>query len=291
VTRLLVTGAGGMVGREVVDAARVLGWDVVGRTHAELDVTDRAALQACVTATEPDLVVNAAAYTQVDAAETEGELARQVNAEGPAWLAEACQEVEASLVQISTDYVFDGRARRPYRPDDPPHPLGVYGRTKWEGEEAVRQRLARHLIVRTSWVYASHGHNFFRTIARLAREQETLRVVADQHGCPTLAADLARALLDGAAMAMTRPNGWGTYHFCNGGETSWHGFASAIVAGLASRPGIVCRKVVPIATSEHPRPAARPAYSVLDTSSWTAVFGQTPRPWQEALPDALCQVI
>ena len=242
-----------MVGREVVDAGRALGWDVVGRTRAELDVTDRAAVQACVTATGPDLVVNAAAYTQVDAAETEGELARQVDAEGPARLAEACRVAEASLVQLSTDYVFDGRARRPYRPEDRPHPLGVYGRTKWEGEEAVRQRLPRHLIVRTSWVYASHGHNFFRTIARLAREQETLRVVADQHGCPTLAADLARALLDGAAIAMTRPNGWGTYHFCNGGATT-----GMLRVGDRRRARLAARHRVPEGGPDHhvrhPRP-------------------------------------
>jgi dTDP-4-dehydrorhamnose reductase len=288
---MLVTGAGGMVAREALDAAEGLGWDVIGRTHAELDVTDRDAVRAAVASTEPDLVLNAAAYTQVDGAESEADLAARVNADGPAWLAEACAPDRVPLIQISTDYVFDGRARRPYQPEDPTNPLSVYGRTKWQGEQAVRERLPRHLIVRTSWVYAPQGRNFFRTIARLAREQPTLRVVADQRGCPTLAADLARALLGAAAAAMERPDRWGTYHFCNAGETTWHGFASAIVAGLASRPDVVARSVLPIGTSEHPRPATRPAYSVLDTTSWIAAFGLTPRPWQEALADALCQVI
>jgi len=288
---MLVTGAGGMVAREVVDAADALGWAVIGRSHAELDVTDRAAVLAAVAATEPDVVLNAAAYTQVDGAESEPGLAARVNTEGPAWLADACAVGRVPLIQISTDYVFDGRSRRPYRPEDPTNPLGVYGRTKWEGEQAVRERLPEHLIVRTSWVYAPHGRNFFRTIARLAREQATLRVVADQHGCPTLAADLARALLGAAASAMTRSDQWGTYHFCNAGETTWHGFASAIVAGLAPRPDLVARSVLPIATSEHTRPAARPAYSVLDTTSWTSTFGLAPRPWEQALADALCQVI
>jgi dTDP-4-dehydrorhamnose reductase len=254
-------------------------------------VTDRDAVRAAVASTEPDLVLNAAAYTQVDAAESEADLAARVNAEGPAWLAEACAADGVPLIQISTDYVFDGRSRRPYRPEDSTNPLSVYGRTKWEGEQAVRERLPQHLIVRTSWVYAPHGRNFFRTMTRLAREQATLRVVADQRGCPTLAADLARALVGAAAGAMERPDRWGTYHFCNAGETTWHGFASAIVAGLASQPEVVARSVLPITTSDHPRPAVRPAYSVLDTTSWTAAFGLPPRPWQEALADALCQVI
>jgi dTDP-4-dehydrorhamnose reductase len=290
VTRVLVTGAGGMVARDVLQAAGMLGWEAIGRTHAELDVANRAAVRAAVESTEPDVVLNAAAYTQVDAAESEADLARRVNAEGAAWLAEACAAAGAALIQLSTDYVFDGQARRPYRPEDAPHPLGVYGRTKWEGEQAVRERVSQHLIVRTSWVYAPRGRNFLCTIARLAREQETLRVVADQHGCPTLASDLARGLLEAAAVALERADAWGTYHFCNAGETTWHGFASAIVAGLASRVGLVCRSVIPIATSERPSRAARPAYSVLDTGSWTATFGLAPRPWQDALSDALCQL-
>lgn len=289
-TRVLVTGAGGMVGRELIESGRALGWEMVGRTHSELDVADPAAVRAAVAAAEPGVVLNAAGYTQVDAAESEPELARRANVDGPIWLADTCAAHGVPLIHISTDYVFDGRARRPYRPDDPPNPLSVYGRTKWEGEQAVRERLDRHLIVRTSWVYAPHGRNFLRTMAGLARERETLPVVADQHGSPTLAADLARALLRAAAAVTEDAEVWGTYHFCNAGETTWHGFASAIVDGLATHPGVVCRRVAAITTAEYPTPAARPTYSVLDTTSWTAAFGLAPRPWQEALSDALCQL-
>ena len=279
-----------MVAREVLVAATALGWKVTGRTHAELDVTDSQAVRAGVMETRPDLVLNAAAMAQVDVAEREPDLARRVNAEAPGWLADACSSAGIPLVHLSTDYVFDGVSRRPYRPQDRPNPLSVYGRTKWEGEEAVRRCLDRHLVVRTSWVYAANANNFFTTIVRLAHQQETIRVVSDQHGSPTLASDLAPALLSAAAAAMARSDLWGTYHFCNQGDTTRYEFASAIVAGLAGRPGIVCRNVVPVPTSEHPRPAARPAYSVLDTNAWTAAFGQTPRRWQEALSDALCQL-
>jgi len=290
VIRLLVTGAAGMVGREVVEAGRGRGWDVVGLGRAELDVADQAAVRATVAAARADAVLNAAAYTRVDEAEADEEAARRANADGPAWLAEACASCGIPLIHISTDYVFDGQARRPYRPDDPAHPLGVYGRTKWEGEQAVRERLARHVIVRTSWVYAPHGRNFLRTIAALAREREELAVVGDQHGGPTLAADLAGALLESAAAAVARPDVAGTHHFANAGQTTWHGFASAIVEGLAPRGGVVCRRVVPISTADRGGPAPRPAYSVLDTTSWTATFGSAPRPWEAALADALCRL-
>jgi len=290
VRRLLVTGAAGLVGSEAVAAASGLGWDVIGLSRTQLDVGDRAAVQAAVSGTGPDVVLNAAAYTQVDAAESDAEAARRTNAEGAGWLAEACADDGAVLVHISTDYVFDGRTRRPYRPDDSAHPLGVYGRTKWEGEQAVRGRLGRHLIVRASWIFAPHGRNFLRTIVRLAREREVIQVVEDQYGSPTLAADLARALISAAALALTGAGTPGTYHFCNAGETSRHGFASAIVEGLAAREDIPCRRVVPVSTGAYPTPAPRPAYSVLDTASWAETFGTRPRPWQEALAEALCRL-
>ncbi len=289
-TRILVTGARGLVGQEVCNAARAFGWDAAGYSHAELDITDRSRVRAAVAAVRPDIVLNAAAYTGVDAAEGEPELAERANAHGPAWLAQACASRQVPLIHLSTDYVFDGRASRPYRPADPAHPLGVYGRTKWEGEQAVRRHLDRHLIVRTSWVYAPHGRNFLRTIADLARERDTLRVVADQRGCPTLAADLARALLTAARAAVDGWARWGTYHFCNAGETTRYEFATAIVEGLARRMRLACRRVVPVSSAEYPTAAPRPAYSVLDTTSWTATFGVGPRPWREALSDALCQM-
>jgi dTDP-4-dehydrorhamnose reductase len=289
-SRMLVTGAAGMVGHEVVELGRSLGWDMVGRTHTELDVSDPEQVHAALAAAKPQVVLNAAAYTRVDAAETEPELARRTNAEGPARLAESCAAYGIPLIQISTDYVFDGRERRPYRPDHPAHPLNVYGRTKWDGEVAVRTRLEQHLIVRTSWVFAPSGRNFLTGIVARAREQETLRVVADQRGSPTLASDFARALLGAASAAVDATAVWGTYHFCNAGETSWHRFAAAIVQELALRGDPASARVVPVTAAEYPTVATRPAYSVLDTTSWTATFGLRPRPWQEALSDALCQL-
>lgn len=278
------------MGRELCQAATALGWDVAGYTHAELDITDRPGLTAAIAAARPNIVLNAAGYTRVDTAESEPEEASRANAQGPAALAEICAAAGLPLIHFSSDYVFDGRAARPYRPDDPPHPLGVYGRTKWEGEQAVRQRLARHLIVRTSWVYAPHGRNFLRMVADLARTREVLRVVADQRGSPTLAADLARASLAAAAAALAASAPWGTYHFCNAGETTWYEVASAIVDGLARREALACRSVVPITSAEYPTAAARPAYSVLDTTAWGAAFGVSPRPWRDALADALDQL-
>jgi dTDP-4-dehydrorhamnose reductase len=287
---MLVTGAAGMVGHEVVELGRSLGWDMVGRTRTELDVSDPEQVHAALAAAKPQVVLNAAAYTRVDAAETEPELARRTNAEGPARLAESCAAYGIPLIQISTDYVFDGRERRPYRPDHPAHPLNVYGRTKWEGEVAVRTRLEQHLIVRTSWVFAPSGRNFLTGIAARARERTTLPVVVDQCGSPTLASDLAQALLRAAAAVVEGAGVWGTYHFCNAGETSWHRFASAIVHQLALRGDVLSGRVVPVTTAEYPAGAPRPAYSVLDTTSWTATFGLQPRPWREALSDALCQL-
>lgn len=271
-------------------AASRLGWDVIGLSRPQLDVGDPAAVRAAVSGMRPDVVLNAAAYTQVDAAESDADAARRTNAEGAGYLADACAHEGALLVHISTDYVFDGRARSPYRPEDPAHPLGVYGRTKWEGEQAVRGRLGRHLILRASWIFAPHGRNFLRTIVRLAREREEIQVVEDQYGSPTLAADLARAAIAAAALALAGAGSPGTYHFCSAGQTSRHGFASAIVKGLAAQENIPCRRVVPVSTAAYPAtaPAPRPAYSVLDTTSWAETFGTRPRPWQEALAEALC---
>ncbi len=288
--RLLVTGAAGMVGSEAAAAASELGWDVIALSRTQLDVGDRPAVRAAVSGTRPDVVLNAAAYTRVDAAESDAGAALRTNAEGARWLAEACADEGAVLVHISTDYVFDGWARRPYRPDDAAHPLGVYGRTKWEGEQAIRGRLERYLIVRASWIFAPHGRNFLRTIVRLAREREQIEVVEDQYGSPTLAADLARGLIAAAALALTGTGTPGTYHFCNGGETSRHGFASAIVEGLAARENIPCRRVVPVSTAAYATPAPRPAYSVLDSTSWTETFGARPRAWPDALAEALCRL-
>ena len=284
--KLLLLGGNGQVGRELRRSLAPLGELVVatreggaGDAAADLDAPE--SLAALVAGSAPDVVVNAAAYTAVDQAETDREAAFRVNAEAPAALARACAECDALLVHYSTDYVFDGNATRPYREDDPTAPLGVYGESKLAGEAAIRDSGARHAILRTAWVYAAHGRNFLRTMLRLVGERDALRVVADQVGAPTPASWIADAT---AAMLRRGIDGAGTWHVVADGETSWHGFASAIMreavaAGLLARaPG-----VLPIGTADYPTPARRPAYSVLDTARLQRDFGLRPPGWETGL--------
>ncbi|GAB4181466.1 MAG: dTDP-4-dehydrorhamnose reductase [Thalassobaculales bacterium] len=266
--RVLVTGAGGQVGRALLATAWPPGWRVAGATRAALDVT------APDPAIDADIVVNCAAYTAVDRAEADAAAARLANAVAPARLAAACARTGAVLIQLSTDYVFDGTGRRPYREDDPVNPLSVYGATKEAGERAVRAALERHVILRTSWVYDATGSNFLNTMLRLFRERPRLTVVDDQHGAPTLAADIAAAI---AAIAR-QPGAWGTYHFTAAGETTWHGFATAIRDHLGSGPEIAA-----IPSSAYPTPARRPLNSRLDCTKVEAAFAIARRPWQAGL--------
>jgi dTDP-4-dehydrorhamnose reductase len=233
-----------------------------------------------------DVVVNATAYTKVDKAESEPELARLVNADSVAALAGACARAGAVLVHVSTDYVFDGRKESPYIETDPTQPLNVYGATKLEGENAVRARLERHLILRTSWVYDSEGANFVNTMLRLARERDVLRIVDDQHGAPTAAADIAAAILSVCRAFGPEFRTFGTFHFANRGETTWCGFAQAIFDEAKPAP---CPKVEPIPTSAYPTPARRPQNSRLDCSKFDSTFRFGRRPWRDALAETLAQ--
>jgi dTDP-4-dehydrorhamnose reductase len=225
-------------------------------------------------------VVNAAAYTKVDLAETEIEAARRGNEIGPGVLAATCAAAGVPLVHISTDYVFDGSQQGAYRESDPIAPLGVYGRTKAAGETAVRAALPEHIILRTSWVYGAFGNNFLKTMLRLAATKDELRVVADQRGCPTSTRDIAAAILALAPRLIAREKVWGTYHFAGTGVTTWHGFATGIVAAQAPLTG---RKppVVPITTAEFPTAARRPANSELDCGLFAKTFGFRARRWED----------
>ena len=270
--RLLVTGSRGQLGRALERAAERHGHDLVGVDLPELDITDRGAVLDLVARVRPEALVNCAAFTAVDAAETEEAAAFAVNAVGVGHLAEAANTVGATLVQVSTDYVFDGGSARAYREDDPTNPLGAYGRTKLAGErEAAKAH--RRLIARTAWLFGE-GNNFVEAVRRqLAAGKRELRVVDDQAGCPTYAADLAVALL-----GLLERSAAGCVHAVNAGATTWFGFAREIVAQLGADAA-----VVPISTAEMPRPAPRPRSAILDTTRLIALLGSPLPPWQDAL--------
>jgi dTDP-4-dehydrorhamnose reductase len=274
--RWLVVGAGGQLG---ADLRRVLAdRDVVALSRAALDVTDAQAVHDAVADAAPDVVVNAAAYTAVDAAEADEDAAFAANATAPALLAAACVDVGARLVHVSTDYVFAGDAEVPYDEDARTAPRSAYGRTKLAGEHAVLERDPQNYVVRTAWVYGQDGANFVKTMARLERERDTVSVVDDQRGSPTWAFDLAHGLV---ALASSGAPG-GIYHCTNSGETTWFGFTQAIFEELGADPA----RVLPTTTAAFPRPAPRPAYSVLGNRRWLAA-GLEPLPhWRDALHGA-----
>ena len=275
-TRWLVTGAGGMLGTDLIAALTARGELVTGMDRAGLDVTDAAAVTEAIARCGPDVVVNCAAWTAVDDAETSEEQALAVNADGAANLAESCAKLGARLVQVSTDYVFAGDAGRPYAENDVPAPRTAYGRTKLAGERAVLDRLpGSGFVVRTAWLYGAHGPNFVRTMIRLEAARDTVAVVDDQHGQPTWTADVARQILL-LARSDAKP---GVYHATATGETTWFGLARAVYELLGADPG----RVTPTSSSELARPAPRPAYSVLGHAAWDQAGLPPLPPWPDSL--------
>jgi dTDP-4-dehydrorhamnose reductase len=287
--RILLTGAGGQVGAELARTLAPLG-QVRAFDRASLDLADPDALVAACREARPALIVNAAAYTAVDRAESEPGLAHAVNGVAPGILAEEARRSGAVLVHYSTDYVFDGSRRSPYREDDPPAPLNEYGRSKLAGERAIAQSGCRHLILRTSWVYGPRGRNFLLTMLSLAREREEIRVVDDQRGAPTSSLFLAGATARALAAIPREGVASGIYHLTAAGQTTWAGFARAIFERAARRPGFRAPRVVPIPTSGYPAPARRPAYSVLSNRKFTSAFGFAPSAWESQLDECLARV-
>jgi dTDP-4-dehydrorhamnose reductase len=283
---LLVLGAAGQIGRELCRLSWPAPYQIVGVDRAGVDISREEAVADAVRRERPDIIINAAASTAVDRAESEPEAAFAVNAAAPGYLAAACKLARIPLIHISTDYVFDGTKQTPYREDDPVNPLGVYGRSKEAGDRAVRAVLAEHVILRTAWVYSAHGHNFVRTMLRLGSERPVLRVVADQIGSPTSAADVARAIAAIVQRLTAGDRHFGTYHFAGAGAVSWHGFAEAIFELAAPWRGAPPR-LEAVTTAEYPTPARRPSNSVLDCAHIGEVFAIHPRPWREALADVI----
>lgn len=286
--KILLIGKNGQVGWELCRTLAPLA-DVVAVDYPEINFTDSVALRRLVAETRPDVVVNAAAYTAVDKAETEPELCHQINATGPGVLAEAAKKLGALMVHYSTDYIFDGAQQTPCVETDAPNPLGVYGQSKLSGDQAVRASGVDHLIFRLCWVYGARGQNFMLTMQRLAREREKLRVVRDQFGCPTwsrMVAETTALALKQVIASADRSTYNGAYHLAASGMTSWHGFAARIIE-LMPETERKCREVAGIATTEYPTPAKRPGYSVLNCDKLQRTFGLRLPDWEASLRQVL----
>ena len=283
--KILIIGKNGQLAHELADCIPAA-IKATFLSSAELDITNRDAVHTRIAIEKPDAVINAAAYTAVDKGETEQEQAFAVNAKGPQYLAEACRAVGAHLVQVSTDFVFDGTANTPYTPECITNPISVYGKSKLAGEQAVQQALPTATIIRTSWVYSSHGNNFVKTMLRLMKEKEQLGVVADQIGAPTWAAGLARVCWQAAQQKPT-----GIYHWSDAGVASWYDFATAIQS-LARCKGLLNKQipVKPIGTKDYPTPAKRPHYSVLNSDSLQQKINIFPVYWRDQLNAMLNEI-
>lgn len=289
--KILITGANGQLGRELLLQCRAYPVNPVATDIDEMDICDGMQVERFFDREKPDLVVNAAAYTQVDAAEAEQETVFRINSEGPLTLARVCAGKNIPMLHISTDYVFDGRKGRPYIESDPVSPLGVYGKSKAEGENNVRSNLPKHIILRTSWLYGFHGHNFVKTMLRLARENRALKVVNDQFGSPTSAADLAQTILRLAthgqkSFTVNR----GTYHYCGRGIVTWFQFAEKIFELAEPYNWFKRPSLEPVSTDRYVTAAERPLYSVLDCSLIQKTFDIHPEPWQKSLASIIQRI-
>lgn len=296
--KILLTGINGQVGYALLQQLKQIdAFEVVACGRQQLDLTEPEQIRRVVRTVQPDLIINPAAYTAVDKAESERELAYAINATAVQVLAEEAAKLNAALIHFSTDYVYDGTKSSWYVETDAVNPVSVYGASKLAGEEAIRRVGVPHLILRTSWVYGSYGKNFLKTIIRLAQEREVLRIVADQHGAPTLDISIAQAVLQ--LLSHWQPDDSaqsGVYHLVNAGETTWYGFAKAIetqykaLASQAGWPALALKEMQPITTEEYPTPAKRPANSRLSTEKLAQQFGVALPEWPQALNQVLAEL-
>jgi len=289
---ILITGAHGQVGKELTSIAKQKGFDVIAASRADLDITQAQSVANFITQHAPDIVINAAAHTAVDKAEEEQELAFAINRDGAKNIAAACSRQKIPLLHISTDYVFDGTQSEPYSEKDAVSPLGVYGESKWQGEEAIRHHLNDHIILRVAWVFGAQGNNFVKTMLRLGKDRAELNVVADQFGGPSPAKDIAETLIN-LAEQLQKDNSlvWGTYHYCGNAKASWYDFATEIFK-QGFELGLLDKKVKvnPITTAEYPTAAKRPGNSMLDCSGLKTTFGIEMPDWKEALKQVLIEL-
>lgn len=289
--KVLLTGANGQLGRCVQDVFARTDYELVALDRAALDISDAEAVSSAVAKHKPQAIINAAAYTAVDKAEAEPELAAQINTVGPSNLARAADEIGAVLIHISTDYVFDGSANTPYTEEDETSPQSIYGRTKLEGEREVQRRCEKHIIIRTAWVFSEYGNNFVKTMLRLGKEREELNVVSDQVGCPTYAGDIAKLFLDICGLENDGRATYGIYHYCGNEAVSWCDFASEIFrqATAEARYG-GAPQVIDITTEHFPTPAKRPPYSIMSTAKLSRDYGLMPSLWKNALKEVFAKL-
>jgi dTDP-4-dehydrorhamnose reductase len=290
--KVIVTGSKGQVGTELCKKGKTRGFKIIPLDLPDFDISDQMAVENQVVNNDVNMVVNAAAYTAVDRAESESDIAFAVNQKGPENLALSCKTAGIPLIHISTDYVFDGSKKGYYIESDTISPLGVYGTSKAAGENEVRTILNEHIILRTAWLCSEHGNNFVKTMIRLGQEKDEIRVVSDQYGSPTFASDISDAILDIAAQINERSKiPWGTYHYCGKGVTTWYAFAKLIFKLAGEYTALKVERIIPVTTQEYPTPAKRPANSALDCSLLAQKFGIYTKAWQVGLENLICSLL
>lgn len=283
--KILLTGAKGQLGQEISALSEQMGIALIPCSRSDLDITDEEAVYASLLKHRPSIVINPAAYTSADLAESEPEKTSLANTKGPENLAKVCQKLGIALIHISTDYIFDGNSSKPYVETDKAAPLNVYGETKWLGEEAVRANLEQHIILRVGWIFSKFSKNFVKSILHLMLFNEELRVVKDQNSCPTYAKSIAHAVLTMAARPV-----WGTYHFSDQPSTSRYDYAVTIFEEAKDLFPLRVKKIIPITTKEFPTPAKRPARTVLDCTKFTDIYGIKLCDWREGLKETLLAI-
>lgn len=290
--KLLIIGSKGQLGSELVRKCKKNNFSFLALDLPEFNITDMSQVEKTLDDFKPSIIINASAYTNVDEAETDSKIAFSVNSDGPANLAVSCDKNRIPIIHVSTDYVFDGTKSQPYFESDPVSPLGVYGKSKEEGESKLRSILKQHIIVRTSWLYGTYGNNFVKTMLRLGNEKEIIKVVSDQYGCPTCAADLAEAVVDiSKIIAQNFKIIWGTYHYCGLGITTWHKFAKTIFEIASQYQNYKVSSVDAITTAQYPTRTKRPAFSALDCGLIKKHFGINTKPWQESLKKTIKRML